>query len=308
MQVKILIGTVAFMLTMVLLGFYSLLEPTRMANFTDARVGRQIEAGAEVFYANCATCHGINGDARECYDAATGEPIACAGLPLNYNGLLCGDTSARMTARGWIGTKYGFVHDTVASGRQGGIMAAWAQEYGGPLQENEVENVTLFVLNWETEELCAQRIVLYPWPDPADDPNAAWAAATSVTEAEVRTANGMLDTDALTFALPIAYPGDAARGEELYKGQYACTACHGVPEEQPAGQLIGPWHGDVAVNAANRIAGVGPEAYIYQSLLIPDAYVVEGYANAMASYRDQTGASPQDMMDIITYLMTHDGQ
>ena len=84
MQVKIIIGTVAFMLTMVLFGFYSLLEPQRLQNFTEARLGRQIEAGAEIYYANCTTCHGINGlgqNGGEClrrFGSPRGERIARA--------------------------------------------------------------------------------------------------------------------------------------------------------------------------------------------------------------------------------------
>ena len=81
MQVKIVIGTIAFMLTMIILGFAALREPARLQEFQHAFEGRSIENGARLFSNNCATCHGVNGKAEECYDAG-GNVIGCQGLPL----------------------------------------------------------------------------------------------------------------------------------------------------------------------------------------------------------------------------------
>ena len=66
MPVKILIGTASFMLTMIILGFAALREPARLQTFTNTAEGRSIETGAATFYANCATCHGIEGKAEFC--------------------------------------------------------------------------------------------------------------------------------------------------------------------------------------------------------------------------------------------------
>src|SRR5688572_24149496 len=96
MQVKVVIGTIAFMLTMIILGFAALLEPNRLVETTAAFEGRNIETGADIFQSSCATCHGVDGDAQECFNAG-GETIACVGRPLNHQALLCGDPSQRMT-------------------------------------------------------------------------------------------------------------------------------------------------------------------------------------------------------------------
>ncbi len=61
MQVKVIIGTIAFMLTMVILGLATLLEPARMEESTDAFLGRQIENGAQLFRDSCVECHGVDG-------------------------------------------------------------------------------------------------------------------------------------------------------------------------------------------------------------------------------------------------------
>ncbi|NJN55510.1 MAG: c-type cytochrome, partial [Anaerolineae bacterium] len=162
MQVKVVIGTIAFMLTMVVLGYSALREPTRLEEFTGAAHGRSIEQGAQLFVNNCVTCHGIDGKAESgpesgCVDAQ-GEPN-CLGLPLNNYYLLCGDTPQRAIDLGWEGTTENLILKTVAAGR-GAIMPTWSSEFGGPMRPDQVQNVTNYVLNWESEELCAEPPVL----------------------------------------------------------------------------------------------------------------------------------------------------
>ena len=57
MQVKVIIGTVAFMLSMIILGLITLFEPVRMEQFAAAEIGRNVESGANVFFNNCVECH-----------------------------------------------------------------------------------------------------------------------------------------------------------------------------------------------------------------------------------------------------------
>lgn len=304
MQIKIIIGTVAFMLTMVLLGFYSLLEESRMEHFTDARLGRQIEKGAEIFADNCATCHGTNGmgiNGGECADA-TGESIDCVGFQLNNRALLCNPVSARMEERLWGDTKFGFVHDTINSGRNN-VMLPWGQLYGGPLQENSVNNVTLFVLNWETEAMCEFVPVAFPWPDFEEDPSTGFDAIVGITEDDVRAANPDLGAgEELPFSVDLAYPGDAARGQELYFSM-GCNACHGDPAVAGS-DVNAPWHGDLEATAGSRMAGVSAEGYVYQSILAPNAFFVDGYGALMPGYATQLGQNnPQDLLDLTTYLL-----
>ena len=121
MQIKIVIGTVAFMLTMMILGFAVLREPARLAEASAAAEGRSIEAGAHIYENNCATCHGEHGKAEECFDSV-GEQVGCKGLPLNDYFLVCEDPSPRMAAMNWTGTKSDFVKTTIAAGRFGTEM------------------------------------------------------------------------------------------------------------------------------------------------------------------------------------------
>ena len=225
MQIKIVIGTIAFMIAMMVFGFAALREQSRMVRFTNAELGRSIEAGSEIFANNCATCHGGDGTAQECFDT-NGNQIACQGLPLNYNGLVCGDVSQRMMDMGWKGTKHDYVLTTVSAGR-GTVMPTWSELFGGPLRPDQVENVTNFVLNFESEELCAQPLVTYEWPELA----AEFLAGPDVTP-----------------------PGDPARGEELYTTTYGCVACHGsLDGSTPA--AVGPSLADIET-AGGAVSGV----------------------------------------------------
>lgn len=280
MQVKVVIGTVAFMLTMIVLGYSALREPTRLEEFTGAAHGRSVERGAELFVNNCASCHGIDGRAQSgedsgCLDPATGEPN-CVGLPLNNYYLLCGDPPERLTQTGWTGTTENFVKKTIAAGR-GAIMPAWSNEFGGPMRPDQVQNVTNYVLNWQGETLCTN--------PPIDR---EWAADVEDLRASVE-------------------PGDAANGETLFSAQ-GCAGCHGALDGSiPAG--VGPSLANITVDGATRVAGQSADQYVYESILNPNAFIVPecptGACSDPSLMRGDYAfvLTEQNMVDLLAYLL-----
>src|SRR5215213_4435889 len=58
---RITLGIVMFVAIMILIGWVAINEPARMASFTEQQNGRATERGAELFAANCSSCHGVNG-------------------------------------------------------------------------------------------------------------------------------------------------------------------------------------------------------------------------------------------------------
>ncbi len=281
MQVKIIIGTVAFMISMMVMGYAALREPARLERFTDAREGRQIEIGAHLFQGNCATCHGVNGKAEECYDPSSGDAIGCVGLPLNYAPLVCGDTSLRMEAMNWEGSKDAFIQSTLYSGRPGTVMPAWGEQFGGPLRNDQIEDLSQFVLNWETEELCTTPIDLYEWPE-------TYAAfAEEFPEA------------------------DPANGEALFL-TYGCTGCHGNMEDEGSA-AVGPWLGDIADRYTEYAEGYDSlEEYVYESILYPNELIspecptgpCAGPPSAMPdNFPLRMGENPQDLADVMEYVL-----
>jgi mono/diheme cytochrome c family protein len=275
-QGKLIIGTIAFMLTMIILGFATLREPARMAELSSAYEGRSVENGAEIFINNCSTCHGVNGRAEECYAAGSGEAIGCAGRPLNDAELLCGEPSPRMQALGWAGTKYDLVQGTVAAGRPWNGMPTWGEEFGGPLQNHQVRDVALFVLNWQSEDLCggAEEVVAVEWPVHVSD-------------------------------LPTGNPDN---GDELYTVTYACASCHGDINEEGT-NAVGPWLGNIATNGATREPDYTAADYVYESILHPNAFIAPDCPNGPCPEPSAMPAnfgermSLQDMADIMSYVL-----
>lgn len=279
MQVKVVIGTIAFMLTMIVLGYAALREPERLEHFTAAREGRTIETGAKIYINNCATCHGVNAKAEECYDAA-GNSITCQGLPLNSYFLVCGDAPARLEQTRFEGTKQQFIERTIAAGRSGTVMPAWSGRYGGPFRDDQVADVAAFVLNFANEEFCAQEPISYDWPEVVDD-----------------------------FVVSVE-PGDAENGAALYQS-YGCNACHGNIDEAGSNQ-IGPWLGEIAEVGGTRVEGQTAVQYVYESILYPNNHIAPDCAqgpcvNPSAMRSDYAfaiaGNTPQDMADLLAYLV-----
>jgi len=265
---------------MVIFGYSALREPTRLDQFTRAELGRSIETGATLFASNCSNCHGVSGKAEECYDLATGEQIGCQGLPLNYQPLLCGDTSDRMVAMNWQGTKQAFIQSTISSGRPGTVMPTWSEEFGGPMRPDQVRNLANFVLNWETEELCSGPVITFEWPETVEDFIAQFPE------------------------------GDAANGKALFV-TYGCSGCHGVPDEGVAA-AVGPDLSNIAVTGATRVEGQTAEQYVYHSVLYPSDFIApdcptgpcSGPPSAMpANFPLRMATNPQDLRDILTYLL-----
>ena len=281
MQVKIIIGTVAFMMTMMLFGYAALREPARLERFAAADLGRNVEKGAEIFYNNCATCHGVAGDAVQCFDAA-GAEIACVGLPLRDSYLLCGEPSRRLIDQDYKFTVRDYIYGTVYSGRVGTQMPTWSAELGGPMQGYEIENVTQFVLNWQGDLCVGDGPTAYTWPI---------------------TVTALIETEGVTV------PGDAANGQTLYEKTYACTSCHGDLATDGSNS-VGPWLGDLAERGGSIVEGYGAADYTYESILNPNAHIAEvcptGPCNSPSAMPGNFSiriSDPQSMIDLLTYIL-----
>jgi mono/diheme cytochrome c family protein len=80
--------------------------------------------GAVLFDENCAVCHGPDGQGR-------------AGAAL---------------AKAWSGARPDlFIKTTIANGIQGSQMPAWSQASGGPLSEQQIDDLVVFVLTLGTQ-------------------------------------------------------------------------------------------------------------------------------------------------------------
>ncbi len=282
MQVKVTIGTIAFMLMMIIFGYAALREPTRLERYSEAELGRSIETGAELFNGNCTNCHGENGLAVDCKDPATGDEIGCIAPALNNYWLLCGDVTQRMEVLNWQGSKEAFIQSTIASGRPGTQMPTWSDQFGGAMRPDQVRNVANFVLNFETEELCAVAPSTYDWPETVDD---------FLAEHE---------------------PGDVDNGKELFVS-YGCNGCHGVPNDSTTVATVGPELTGLADVAALREEGKTAEQYVYESILYPNDFIAPDCPNGPCTgppsamkqtFASDMAANTQDMADLLEYMLS----
>lgn len=77
--------------------------------------------GADLYNANCAVCHGLQGEGR-----------VGASLVKDWS-------SFRPDLR---------VKSVIVSGVEGSVMPAWSQEHGGPLSEQMIDNIVAYILTW----------------------------------------------------------------------------------------------------------------------------------------------------------------
>jgi mono/diheme cytochrome c family protein len=110
---------------------------------------------------------------------------------------------------------------------------------------------------------------------------------------------GALTADTyMDIVTPLLVDADAQNGEALLT-QYGCAACHVVGAENN----VAPSFDGLAARAAERRPPLTAEAYLYESIVHPTAYLVEGYPASMAQdYRERL--TDDELGDIIAYLLT----
>ena len=127
------------------------------------------------------------------------------------------------------------------------------------------------------------------------------AVPVSVTGGFTQAVAAAVAETVLPPAIQAALTGaDAMRGQQLSLSK-GCIACHSLDPNQP---MPGPtWRG-VGQTAATREAAQSAELYLYNSIVHPNAHVVEGFPpNIMIqTYRELL--ADQEIADLIAYLLT----
>ncbi|MEQ8675087.1 MAG: cytochrome c [Aggregatilineales bacterium] len=135
-----------------------------------------------------------------------------------------------------------------------------------------------------------------PTATPTDEPTAAPASSAS--------------NDPLVRLVQLT--GNAERGQELFNtvydntstGPYACATCHSI---EPEVRLIGPSQWNIREHAETRVEGESWAQYIYNSIVMPNAYIVEAdppYAENLMPNNYSDLLSDQDIYNLIAYLAT----
>jgi mono/diheme cytochrome c family protein len=95
--------------------------------------------------------------------------------------------------------------------------------------------------------------------------------------------------------------GNAEDGEQVFNGEGNCSACHATSSEM---RLVGPSLIGIGSRAASYEPGLAAETYLWESIVRPDAYVVNGYPASVMPAGFGQWLSEQQIADLVAYLLT----
>ena len=76
-----------------------------------------------------------------------------------------------------------------------------------------------------------------------------------------------------------------------------CSGCHAIDR-----MVVGPALGGIATRGSELKPGLSAEAYIRESIEVPGAFVVDGFANVMPPLRG--AMSDEEFEALVAYLLT----
>src|SRR5688572_29313640 len=129
----------------IFLPLYWMREPARLTAAQEAAAVTNFERGETLFTENCALCHGQNaegGGAASTYDPADSWPAPnLTTIEKRYEG-----TPPALNIRDYI-------VQTIRRGRPGTPMPAWGSAYGGPMTDQQIEEIVDWILLQQKAEV-----------------------------------------------------------------------------------------------------------------------------------------------------------
>ncbi|HET6616637.1 MAG TPA: c-type cytochrome [Gemmatimonadota bacterium] len=95
-------------------------------------------------------------------------------------------------------------------------------------------------------------------------------------------------------------------GEELYNGAGGCTACHGLGTRAPNLLTDQGGLGAIGARCGQRVDGEDCKAYLHQSMVDPNAHVVEGFQPIMPDM--SRTLSEAQIWSLIAFLQSQGGE
>lgn len=216
------------------------------------------------------------------------------------------NTPERLDQVSWEGSLENYVLTTLVHGRpgstilwpaSGGGMAAWGQTAGGPLREDQLQDLTNYIMNWNKDWTIDDLNEVNQFAKEPLDP-------ASVSLASADDSSGPIGTDVDAILVELEnYTGDPINGQTIYNGAYACSGCHGNEIVAPLTELT--W---LKANSGEdgRPYSDEPQRYIVESIVNPGAFVVPPYPSGAMPGNFSELISHQELADIIAYVSSYD--
>ncbi len=217
------------------------------------------------------------------------------------------NNGTRLAQVGWAGDLHGYVVTTLIHGRPGSArvypnstgMAAWSQTAGGPLRQDQIEDLAAYILNWDKGEnwTAEDFIAVAQYGKPLAD-------GSLPSEPPPPPAGDNVDGILQRWAAD-EIVGSAVSGELLYDQEFGCTDCHRDGASAP--DTIGT----VTRIQSERFSEPGFEGYtvmqyLVESITRPGDYVVEGYSSGLMPVNFGLRMTDQQLADIVAFLMTQE--
>jgi plastocyanin/mono/diheme cytochrome c family protein len=138
---QIMIMVALIFISLIATGAYTLWDPTRASEAEDRQLDKTLERAAYLFAHNCRVCHGDAGEG-----GAEGNRLGVA-PPLNRPDLQ-GEVDGSVDPVAYADA-YNLVFNTITCGRIGTAMPAWANAQGGPLNNEQIKQLTILITHGE---------------------------------------------------------------------------------------------------------------------------------------------------------------
>jgi mono/diheme cytochrome c family protein len=217
---------------------------------------------------------------------------------------------SRLEQLAWGGTLHDFVFTTLVHGRPTSIsywpeaMQSFSQRTGGPLRDDELDDIANYILNWD-------RGTNWTIEDALAVNQYAQVPGVGLVDVELQPPAGADAESILARIEEQGIEGDPVRGGAVYSSaersgradRLGCAGCHEGGVAAP--DTAGTWDRVVNVRLQDpELAGYTPERYLVQSIVQPGFYTVEGYASGVMPGNFGQRMTLQDIADIIEYLRT----
>lgn len=95
--------------------------------------------------------------------------------------------------------------------------------------------------------------------------------------------------------------GPAAKGKAIFTGAGTCFTCHDTANGI---KVVGPTLKGVASRAGSREPGKSADDYLHESIVSPNAYLVEGFPQGIMPQNFGQILSKDQINDLVAYLKT----